>query len=179
MSDQKPQQPLSVPEILLRAPTPTPSSLHPEEGVLAPPPWSPPEQQQQQLRDKFMFCMDNRTQQQQWEFGGSDFNLSTLISSPLLGRVIDGAVTGSTLGRSVSTAGDFNADGLSDVLIGAPNWNSNQGKAFVVFGKSKESSNHTLVPEQPEFQMHHHKEEQMQEEHGLCLEGTRRGNGQE
>ena len=26
--------------------------------------------------------------------------------------------------------------------------------------------------------MHHHKEEKMQEDHGLCLEGTRRGNGQ-
>ena len=51
---------------------------------------------------------------------GSDFNLSTLISSPLLGRVIDGAVANSYLGWSVSTAGDFNADGLSDVLIGAP-----------------------------------------------------------
>ena len=68
---------------------------------------------------------------------GSDFNLSTLISSPLLGRVIDGVVGGSYLGWSVSTAGDFNADGLSDVLIGAPQWNSNQGKAFVVFGKAK------------------------------------------
>ena len=68
---------------------------------------------------------------------GSDFNLSTLISSPLLGRVIDGVVGGSYLGMSVSTAGDFNADGLSDVLIGAPRWNTNQGKAFVVFGKAK------------------------------------------
>ena len=37
----------------------------------------------------------------------------------------------------MSTAGDFNADGLSDVLIGAQYWNSNQGKAFVVFGKAK------------------------------------------
>ena len=68
---------------------------------------------------------------------GSDFNLSTLISSPLLGRVIDGVAFNSYLGWSVSTAGDFNADGLSDVLIGAPYWNSNQGKAFVVFGKAK------------------------------------------
>ena len=86
-----------------------------------------------------MFCMNNRTQQQQWEFGGSDFNLSTHISSPLLGRVIDGGDVGnSDLGTSVSTAGDFNADGLSDVLIGAPHWNTNQGeKAFVVFGKAK------------------------------------------
>ena len=37
----------------------------------------------------------------------------------------------------MSTAGDFNADGLSDVLIGATAWNSDQGKAFVVFGKAK------------------------------------------
>ena len=74
---------------------------------------------------------------------GSDFNLSTLVSNPLIGRVIDGAVANTYLGTSVSTAGDFNADGLSDVLIGAPAWNSNQGKAFVVFGKAKKSSNHT------------------------------------
>ena len=46
---------------------------------------------------------------------GSDFNLSTLISSPLLGRVIDGVVANTNIGMSVSTAGDFNADGLSDV----------------------------------------------------------------
>ena len=68
---------------------------------------------------------------------GSDFSLSTLISSPLLGRVIDSAVSNTQIGMSVSTAGDFNADGLSDVLIGAPAWNSQQGKAFVVFGKAK------------------------------------------
>ena len=68
---------------------------------------------------------------------GPDFNLSTLISSPLLGRVIDGVVKYSQIGYTVSTAVDFNADGLSDVLIGASAWNSNQGKVFVVFGKAK------------------------------------------
>ena len=62
---------------------------------------------------------------------GSDFNLSTLISTPLLGRAIDGAVVGSYVGYSLST------DGLSDVLIGATCWNLGQGKAFVVFGKAK------------------------------------------
>ena len=85
-----------------------------------------------------MFCMDNTAQQQQqWEFGDQISHLSTLISSPLLGRVIDGVVVNSDLGQSLSTAVDFNADGLSDVLIGAAWWNSNQGKAFVVFGKAK------------------------------------------
>ena len=79
---------------------------------------------------------------------GSDFSLSTLISSPLLDCVIDGVVAGTDLGWSTSTAGDFNADGLSDVLIGAPY----QGKAICCVWGSKESSNHTLVPEQPEFQ---------------------------
>ena len=91
----------------------------------------------ERMQDKFMFCMDNRTQQQQWEFGDqistsphSSHHLSLVVSSM-------GVALGSQVGTSVSTAGDFNADGLSDVLIGAPLWNSSQGKVFVVFGKAK------------------------------------------
>ena len=92
------------------------------------------------MQDKFMFCVDNSRNENMGD------QISTSSHTSLLG------VVKSWVGYSMSTAGDFNADGLSDVLIGAPLWNSNQGKAFAVFGKSKESSNHTLVPEQPEFQ---------------------------
>jgi hypothetical protein len=37
------------------------------------------------------------------------------------GSVINGAAFGEESGTSVSSAGDFNNDGISDVIIGAPN----------------------------------------------------------
>ncbi len=42
---------------------------------------------------------------------------------------------GSSLGYSVSTAGDVNNDGYSDVMVGAPEWN-NTGKVYVFHGSS-------------------------------------------
>ncbi|MBK6343347.1 MAG: FG-GAP repeat protein [Flavobacteriales bacterium] len=42
-------------------------------------------------------------------------------------------------GQSVSTAGDLNGDGFSDVIIGAPFYDSgqaNEGAAFVYFGSA-------------------------------------------
>ena len=46
-------------------------------------------------------------------------------------------------GSSVSSAGDFNGDGFDDLLIGAPNADSNgnnSGSTYVVFGKDVNSS---------------------------------------
>ncbi len=44
---------------------------------------------------------------------------------------------GAFFGYSVSTAGDVNGDGFSDVIIGAPLYNAdNEGAAFVYFGSS-------------------------------------------
>ncbi|MBK6878540.1 MAG: FG-GAP repeat protein [Ignavibacteria bacterium] len=37
-------------------------------------------------------------------------------------------------GESVSSAGDVNGDGYSDVIIGANGFNSNTGKAYLFFG---------------------------------------------
>jgi hypothetical protein len=40
------------------------------------------------------------------------------------------------LGRSVSSAGDINGDGIDDVIIGATFVNSSAGACYVVFGSS-------------------------------------------
>jgi VCBS repeat-containing protein len=62
-----------------------------------------------------------------------NLNLSAL--SGMDGFVINGANTNDRAGQSVSYAGDFNGDGIDDILIGAPGSSSTvSGQAFVVFG---------------------------------------------
>ncbi len=51
------------------------------------------------------------------------------------GFTINAAIAGGLGGRS-SSAGDFNADGFDDVIIGAPGVNSSTGEAYVVFGRT-------------------------------------------
>ena len=46
------------------------------------------------------------------------------------GITLDGSVSGENSGTSVSNAGDVN----NDLIIGANDWNSNTGRAFVVYG---------------------------------------------
>ena len=56
------------------------------------------------------------------------------------GFVINGVAEEDYSGSSVSSAGDFNGDGFDDLLIGAPNADSNgnnSGSTYVVFGKEK------------------------------------------
>ena len=70
-------------------------------------------------------------------FGGADVSTGVL-SLPNLdgmnGFEIDGS-SSNYFGQSVSEAGDFNGDGVSDVVIGAPYaGNSSSGESFVVFG---------------------------------------------
>jgi hypothetical protein len=50
------------------------------------------------------------------------------------GFTISGNLKNENSGYSVSGAGDINNDGLSDIIVGAPYWNSNPGRAVVVYG---------------------------------------------
>ncbi|KIE06305.1 FG-GAP repeat protein, partial [Candidatus Jidaibacter acanthamoeba] len=61
----------------------------------------------------------------------SSINLSGLDGSN--GFKLNGAASDSA-GNSVSSAGDINGDGIDDLIIGAPNGNSNTGGGYVVFG---------------------------------------------
>ena len=60
-------------------------------------------------------------------FGGSPMNNSADVS-------ITGETTSAYFGLSVSTTGDINGDGYSDVVIGSPNIFSLTGRIYVYFG---------------------------------------------
>ncbi len=67
------------------------------------------------------------------------FNLIGLNGSN--GFAINGVAENDLSGVSVSEAGDFNSDGIGDVIIGAraatPGGNAGAGSSYVVFGKEK------------------------------------------
>ncbi|MFC3194056.1 integrin alpha [Marinicella sediminis] len=74
-------------------------------------------------------------------FGSEDTDLSPIELVNLteeLGFVIWGTRIDDFSGRSVSSAGDINGDGIDDVIIGAPradpNGLSDAGQSYVVFG---------------------------------------------
>ena len=67
-----------------------------------------------------------------WRGFASPFNLTNLNGSN--GFIVPGAAAGDQLGISVSTAGDINGDGISDLVLGAYGVNSSAGAAYVVFG---------------------------------------------
>lgn len=50
------------------------------------------------------------------------------------GFKVAGVTPGDASGWSVSSAGDVNADGITDLIIGAPQINSGSGTSYVVFG---------------------------------------------
>jgi len=57
-------------------------------------------------------------------FGGAPMN-------NLPDVIMNGEAVNNELGYSVSTAGDFNKDGFSDVIAGAQKYNSNTGRAYI------------------------------------------------
>lgn len=64
---------------------------------------------------------------------------TTTLANPLQGLILNGVSAG-RLGFSVSTAGDFNGDGIDDAIIGAPGSTAgNQGFAAVLYGRSVSS----------------------------------------
>ncbi|NJM75256.1 MAG: hypothetical protein HC852_05060 [Acaryochloridaceae cyanobacterium RU_4_10] len=69
--------------------------------------------------------------------GPDSLNLSTLNGRT--GFIINGQHPGDRLGYSVSTAGDINADGVSDILVGAPMSRSSHGRksgqSYFIFGQ--------------------------------------------
>ncbi|WGM40739.1 cadherin domain-containing protein [Caulobacter sp. NIBR1757] len=69
---------------------------------------------------------------------GASVNLSSL--SGATGFVISGGAAGDLTGHTVSAAGDVNADGIDDLLIGAlyadPQGSTDAGQSYVLFGRA-------------------------------------------
>jgi hypothetical protein len=57
-------------------------------------------------------------------------------ANPVPGMIFAGALSGDQAGASVSTAGDFDADGVSDILLGATQQGTSTGEAYVIYGST-------------------------------------------
>jgi hypothetical protein len=62
----------------------------------------------------------------------ASFDLSNLNGDN--GFAINGINDSDQSGQSVSGAGDVNGDGIADIIIGAPDANSQVGESYMVFG---------------------------------------------
>jgi hypothetical protein len=56
-------------------------------------------------------------------------------TSTVPGLTINGTANGDLTGFAVSSAGDFDGDGLSDILVGSPGWNNAAGRADLIYGR--------------------------------------------
>ena len=69
--------------------------------------------------------------------GFTSINLNRVgIAGGINGATFVGQNTGDQTGFSVSTAGDFNNDGISDILIGSPGANTAAGQVTMIYGNS-------------------------------------------
>jgi hypothetical protein len=77
--------------------------------------------------------------------GFTNIDLATFTSAGPQGFRIDGGASGHNSGRLVSSAGDVNGDGFTDVMIGATgadyNARDNSGSVYIVFGKASGFTN--------------------------------------
>ncbi|MEQ1653902.1 MAG: integrin alpha, partial [Hyphomicrobium sp.] len=72
-------------------------------------------------------------------YGQAVFASATLAASSLNGAngvTIIGIDPGDLAGTSVGGGGDFNGDGLDDLLIGAPAANGGTGESYIIFGNN-------------------------------------------
>ena len=58
------------------------------------------------------------------------------VTNPLQGIVFQDLAAGDRFGFAVASAGDFNADGVGDIIIGAPGYSTSTGFAAVIYGQS-------------------------------------------
>jgi hypothetical protein len=68
-------------------------------------------------------------------FGYPGINLNN-ISAAYANVTINGTNTGDLFGWSVSDAGNVNDDSYDDVIIGAPGYGENQGRAYIILGRA-------------------------------------------
>ena len=73
---------------------------------------------------------------------GNSINVDLAVSSADF--TITGESTNSQTGYSLAT-GDFNWDGVDDILIGAPMFQNNAGKSYVVYGRINQAGSISLL----------------------------------
>lgn len=91
-------------------------------------------------------------------FGGADGFPASVSPGELDGRnglTFEGVANGDRTGLTVGSAGDFNGDGLFDLLISAPyadpGSNADAGLVYVVFGNGSPRATSNSVSQPPEF----------------------------
>jgi hypothetical protein len=95
------------------------------------------------LMTSVLSCLPNTT------YDLPAFNLLLAAGTSTDGFVINGELAGDYSGRSVSSAGDVNGDGLDDLIVGAThadlNGKKDVGKSYVVFGFAKYNIRFTCI----------------------------------
>ena len=66
---------------------------------------------------------------------GAALDLAGLDSS--VGSRFDGGAAGDNSGFAIAAVGDVNGDGFADFIIGAPKYDANDGRAYLVFGNGQ------------------------------------------
>lgn len=78
----------------------------------------------------------------------ADVDVENLTSEQ--GLIIQASAIGDRLGRSVSSAGDVNNDGIADIVVGAPSGNAggrSAGQAYVIYGTSDNAAPQNHSPQ--------------------------------